>query len=278
MEGFTQYAKLEQEKSQNYTTQIFVDDVLLTTQTFNSDNTVKTVQIPINMIDEGDSIITIKPNNQNVTLYSTLLTREYHTNTEAQPVSRTISLERSYENAKGENYSIGIGDTVIVDFSVSGLKKEDRYFMIEDQLPAGMVPLNEHLDNVSKNDTPDSGYNYVQKEYTKNGIVISDSYINKDGQQHYQYKARVVSGGDYSVPPAQAMLMYMSEIYAHSGSVVIHIDNESQIVSIDGSEVDVSNKKGVLFGNASFQIIAIAIIGLITIGAFVTIWLFRRKS
>ncbi len=278
LEGFTQYAKLEQEKSQNYTTQIFVDDTLLTTQIFNSDNTVEIVQIPVDMIDKSGSIISIKPNNQNVTLYSTLLTREYHTNTEAQPVSRTISLERSYENAKGENYSIGIGDTVIVDFSVSGLKKEDRYFMIEDQLPAGMVPLNEHLDNVSKKNTINDEYNYGQKEYTKNGVIISDNYIDSGGEQHYQYRARVVSGGDYGVPPAQAMLMYMPEIYAHSGSRMIHIDNESQVVNIDGSEVGISNKKGVLFGNTSFQIITIAIIGLITIGAFVTIWLFRRKS
>ncbi len=277
LEGFVTYNEREQQGSQNYSAQIFVDDVLLTTKIFNDDNTVETIKIPLDMIRENGSVVSIKPNNQDAVVYSTLLIREYHTSTEAKPVSRTISLERSYANAKGKNYSIGIGDSVIVDFVVNGLKEGDRYFMIEDQLPAGMVPLNEHLNNVSRDDVVDSSYNYIQKEYTKNGVIISDSYIEKDGAQHYRYKARVVSGGDYNVPPAQASLMYMPEVYAHSGSIMMQIENESQVVDIDGSETNTLEKKNI-FSNITFQAIAISIIGLITLGAFGIIWTHHKKS
>ncbi|MEN8252662.1 MAG: SUMF1/EgtB/PvdO family nonheme iron enzyme, partial [Patescibacteria group bacterium] len=210
---------------------------------------------------------------EDVTLYSTLFKREYHTNTSAEPVSRTISIDRTYSNIKGKNYSIGIGDTVAVDFVVKGLKKGDSYLMIEDQLPAGMVPLNENLDNVKKSKTYGTIYNYVGKEYTKNGVIISDSYIGADGEQHYYYNARVVAGGDYSVPPAQAMLMYSPEIYAHSGSKIIHIENESQIVNSEGDEIITSEKNKI-----SVRTIAFAIIGFITFGAFVAIWIFHKKS
>jgi len=274
LEGFVAYSEREQQQPQNYVAQIFIDDELLTTKTFNSNNTIETIKIPIDMIAKEGSIISIKPDNQNVTLYSTLLTREYRTSTDAEPVSRTISLKRSYVNEKGENYTIGIGDVVDVNFTVEGLKDDDRYFMIEDQLPAGMVPINEHLDNAVGDETQGL---YTNKEYTKNGVIMTDSYIKHGGTSHYQYKARVVAGGDYNVPPAQATLMYMPEVYAHSGSVMMHLENESQVVSIDGSEIE-SSQKSNMFSNISFQAVAIAIIGIITLGAFATIWFFHRKS
>jgi len=273
LEGFVGYANYEQEKSQNYTAQIFVDNTLLDTKTFNANNTVETIQIPLNMIKDEGSVVSVKPNNKEVTLYSTLLTRQYHTSTQAQAVSRTISIKRSYINEKGQNYSIGIGDTVFVDFVVEGLKKDDRYFMIEDQLPSGIVPLNEHLDNVVQ----DSSQNGVHKEYTKNGVILTDSYIDTEGTQHYRYKAKVISGGEYAVPPAQAMLMYMPEVYAHSGSDIVNIKNESQIVSIDGSDIDDSNKENT-YSNVSFKTIAISIIGIITLVAFGIAWFVHKRS
>lgn len=277
LEGFVTYGERERQGSQNYNAQIFVDDTLLTTKIFNSNNTVEIVKIPLDMIKEAGSIVSIKPNDQSAVLYSTLLTREYRTSTEAEPISRTISIERTYTNENGKNYSIGIGDTVIVDFAVSGLKKGDRYFMIDDQLPAGMVPLNEHLDNVIRDNTNNLQHNYVGKEYTKNGAILTDGHVHDDGTQYYRYKARVVSGGDYNVPPVQASLMYMPEVYTHSGSITMHIETESQVVSIDGSKIQESEKNNI-FDNISFQAIAISIIGLITLGAFGVIWAHHKKS
>ncbi len=278
LEGFVNYEKHEVQNSQNYTAQIFVDDNLLTSKTFDVNNTVETIKIPNNTLTKSSPVITIKPNKQNVTLYSTLLTRQYHTSTKVKPIARTISIERTYKNIKGNKYSIGIGDTVVVDFVVKGLKRGDRYFMIEDKLPAGMVPLNEHLNNVSIENDDNS---YVNKEYTKSGVIISDNRIEKDGNRHYHYKARVVAGGDYSVPPASAMLMYNPEIYANSGSKIMHIENASQVVNIEGEESlkDKSN----IFTNISFQKFTIqkfmiVIIGIITFISFGVILVHHKKS
>ena len=273
LEGFVNYEKYEAQNSQNYTVQIFVDDNLLTSKTFDANNTLETVKIPNNIIAKSSPVITIKPDKQNVTLYSTLLTRQYHTSTSAKPIARTISIERTYKNIKGDKYSIGIGDTVVVDFVVKGLKRGDRYFMIEDKLPAGMVPLNEHLNNVSSENDNSS---YISKEYTKSGVIISDNRIERDGDRHYHYKARVVAGGDYSVPPASAMLMYNPEIYANSGSKIMHIENVSQIVDIEGEK---SNKnKNNIFANVPIRAIAIGIVGIIVLMVTSIVLIYHKKS
>jgi hypothetical protein len=68
--------------------------------------------------------------------------------------------------------------------------------------------------------------------------------------------------------------MYMPEVYAHSGSEIVNIKNESQVVSIDGDNL---NKKNI-FSDVSLQTIAISIIGIITLVAFGIAWFVHKRS
>ena len=226
LESFAIFNKQESlDQEEEYTTKIFVDGKLFDTKVFNRENTLVSLDIPINKIKKNGTVISLKTNKPNNYLYSTLLTKQYHTSTEVDPVSKTISLERKYEKINGEGGPLKTGDEVMVKFTVKGLHKEDRYFMLEDQLPSGLVPLNEHLNNATDYDRTRNKWD-TNKEYTKNGVIITDNYIDEAGDQHYSYRAYVASAGEYQVPPSQAMLMYRPEIYAHSGSRIMKIEKK----------------------------------------------------
>lgn len=226
MEGFVQYAKKEKQSARDYRATIYLDGDLLKMEAFNAQKTIAEIDIPVTKIKKAGSQISIMTDKQDAVIYSTLFSKMYHTSTKAKPVSKTISLDRSYDNVDGGELKIGMGDVVLVKFEVDGLNKDDRYFVIEDQLPAGMVPLNEHLDNV---DRGNNNENYrqddrVHREYTKTGAILTDAHITNDGKHYYQYKARVVAGGYYNIPPARASLMYSPEVYAHSGTQTINLN------------------------------------------------------
>ncbi len=53
-------------------------------------------------------------------IYSTLLQNIWRTDKNASPQSHTISLSRKYVNDKGEDYTLGVGDSVSVILTVIG--------------------------------------------------------------------------------------------------------------------------------------------------------------
>ncbi len=215
--------------------QVMLDGKVVHNGTVGMHNPVTTVRIPVDAINKNGSTLSIKTDNP--ALYTTLRTDQFRTSKNADAVSRDISITRTYHNVKGKNYSIGVGDTVEVTLRVDGLGDDARYVMVEDYLPAGMVPINERFENAAQAER-----DYMVSEYGKSHVIFSQQWSHKS-HAVYTYRARVVSAGDFATPPAHAFLMYSPEVYARTASQVMHIEKESQVVNIDGTE---KQKRGLL--------------------------------
>jgi hypothetical protein len=119
-----------------------------------------------------------------------------------------------------------------VNLTVSGLEADERYAVIADELPAGLVPINEMFKNESTAPTSNSSgrsYGITDREVTENGMILSLSSIQA-GEHTYSYRARVVSAGTFAVPPAQAQLMYAPEVYGQTAAESVTITEESYIL------------------------------------------------
>ncbi|MGD9129505.1 MAG: alpha-2-macroglobulin family protein [Candidatus Woesebacteria bacterium] len=160
-------------------------------------------------------------------LYFTLLTEEFRTNKNADAVSHGINIKRKYVNTKGEDYSIGVGDIINVELTVGGLNSTDYYAVIEDQLPAGMLPINKKLKSEQFTQETDNYYSTAGQEVTENGMIIS-LYRISPKEKIYTYQARVVNQGKFIAPPAKVFLMYSPEIYARTTTETVEIMAESK--------------------------------------------------
>lgn len=189
---------------------------------------VNDIEIPVKDVNKNGSKLTIKKNG-NGQIYSTLLTKEFHTDRDAKAIENGLKITRKYINDKGERYSLAVGDTVTVELTVSGLGAEENYGVIEDELPSGMIPINQSFKN-EQAFKDDSYYTYglSNREITENGMVLSLRRVSA-GESTYTYKARVISEGKFSVPPATVSLMYAPEINGRTDAETLKITKESKL-------------------------------------------------
>ncbi|HYF05037.1 MAG TPA: alpha-2-macroglobulin family protein [Patescibacteria group bacterium] len=160
------------------------------------------------------------------TLYSMLVESLWRTDVDKVPVSSKIKFERTYENAEHEGWAVRVGDIVNVKIKVSGDLSSD-YAVIEDRLPAGLIPVNKNLLN-EKTGGYSQHYYYGDwgAETTLEGARISQMYdwgYGGGSQREYSYQARAVVSGDFTAPPVMYETMYTGKS-AHSGSQVFHIE------------------------------------------------------
>ncbi|MFH1561750.1 MAG: alpha-2-macroglobulin family protein [Patescibacteria group bacterium] len=183
----------------------------------------KKVEIPLDQVENQPVDVSIERSGQGP-IYSTLTLKQFRTSDDVQAVENGLTINRKYVNQKGEEYNLGVGDLVDVEISIGGLASASYYGVIEDELPAGMIPINPRLLNQKINIS-----NYQRgvsnREVTENGMILSLYNFNENGT--YTYQARVVSEGTFYVPPARASLMYQPEIYARSKVEKIEIKDES---------------------------------------------------
>jgi len=158
-------------------------------------------------------------------LYSTLLIKEFHTDKNTAALDKGIKVTRRYVNTLGEGYSLAVGDMVNVELKVEG-GDNNFYGVIEDQLPAGLIPLNTAFKNEDNSNTRSYSYNDSLRgmDITENGMVMSLYQIGSGTT--YRYSARVVNEGTFSIPPAVAELMYNPEIYGRTQAETIVIGKE----------------------------------------------------
>ncbi len=189
-----------------------------------------TVDVPVaDILAEGSSLTITKEGDGQ--LYSTYMQTDFRTDRGAQPVTNGLYITREYINEKGNHYTLGVGDTVLVTLKVGGLANTEVYGVIEDELPAGLVPVNEtFLNEVDNRSSPSySYYGRYDREYTQNGAILT-LYRIDPGEQTYVYKARVVSEGTFTVPPAAVSLMYSPEINGRSAVQTVQTDKVSAVV------------------------------------------------
>lgn len=212
----------------------------------------KDIMVPVVNIKSGGSNLAITKSGDGQ-IYSTLVINEFHTDRNAKSVNHGLSVRREYVNEKGDQYSLGLGDTVNVKITLSGLKANENYAVINDELPSGLVPINQIFKNEQYGNNPDAyytSYDVTDRETTENGMILS-LYQITPGERTYSYKARVISQGTFIVPPVTASLMYAPEIYGNSDIQTITIGKESEFVgekSLKKTSVNGLNKKTILTG------------------------------
>lgn len=162
-------------------------------------------------------------------IYSSLIQKIHRTTESFEGESHGLTLKRSYENISEPRAEPALGDTVRVRLTVTGVQRSHDRLVIEDELPAGMVPINEGFKNEqgAVNDTQRSWQEGYIEEYKEDGVVMT-VYTGR-GQKEYKlsYLARVVNAGTYFVPPAYAEFMYSPEVYAYSSSTKMVLPAES---------------------------------------------------
>lgn len=220
----SEYSKKSQELTPNYTYSVSLDRKEINQGTITSAKQKEVmVPIPNDQVKPGGSAVTVTKNG-NGEIYSTLITNQFNTNREAKAINHGLSISRSYVSDKGLGAPISVGDIVTVNLTVEGLQAEERYAVIEDELPSGMIPINQSLKNQQFNPGDqyvdpytlyETSYDVTDREITLNGMILS-LYKISPGSRVYSYKARVVSEGEFYVPPAKAALMYAPEIYGSS--------------------------------------------------------------
>lgn len=232
-----------------------------------STQTIKDIVIPVSSIKASGSNISINKNGEGQ-IYSTLLINEFHTDRNAQAKNHGLTVKREYINEKGEQYSLAVGDTVIVKITVGGLNADENYAVINDELPSGLVPINQSFKNEQygyNSNTYYTSYDVTDREVTENGMILS-LYQIRQGEHSYTYRARVINEGVFIVPPVTASLMYAPEIYGRSSTQTIKITKESEIIFTKAPKEAFEKH---LKQNTNWLIIAATLLTLIGIGALV---------
>ncbi len=192
----------------------------------------KELVIPVPMGSVGEKELSVTKSGTGE-LYSTFVIDEFRTSRDPEPVKKGLQVDRTY---KGDFI---VGDTVEVRLKVSGLPTGSRYLVVEDVLPAGLVPINPVFKNTYASDANQYSNYYSGRDYpsaqevTKEGMVTSFDYID-DGSIEFTYKARVVSRGVYYTPPAVASLMYSPEVYGRTKAVKVTVDDNRRTAAIEG--------------------------------------------
>lgn len=256
-------SKTGSELTPNYTYAVVLDGKQIAQGIVsNSKQIVKDIVVPITSLKSGGSNISITKNGEGQ-VYSTLLINEFRTDRNAPAVNNGLSVKREYINEKGEQYTLAVGDTAIVRVTISGLKANENYGVINDELPSGFVPINQAFKNEQYGNDPNAYYNSYDvsdREITENGMVLSLYQIAPE-ERTYTYRARVVNEGTFIVPPTTASLMYAPEIYGRSDVQTIKISKESDIIPTKApKEAAVKYAKQII---ATLVVIALVIIGLL---------------
>jgi uncharacterized protein YfaS (alpha-2-macroglobulin family) len=193
---------------------------------------IEDINIPLEKIKANGSEVKVNINGQG-NIYSTILIDEFHTDKNAKSQNNGLSIKREYINEKGSQYTLSPGDSVTVKLTVDGPMASENYAVIADELPSGMVPINANFNNEQYGQDSKTSYfsspDVIGMDITQNGAILSLDQLTP-GQHVYTYRARIVSAGTFSIPPATISLMYAPEINGHSDAQSITIDKVSKII------------------------------------------------
>ncbi len=222
------FSKINTELNPQYSYSILLDGAEIENSNVSKFNQLNEFSVPIDKIKKEGSILSMRKNGEGGA-YATLINKQFLTDKNSPAVSKGLTVNRAYENVTNPGQNLHVGDTVRVVLTVSGLVSEREYAVVQDELPSGLVPINKNLQNEQFGDDADSNiydyYSYDQ-EITENGMTMT-TYRIKQGVNIYTYKARVISEGVFSTPPARVELMYSPEVFGRSASEIVTIDNSS---------------------------------------------------
>lgn len=267
--ALTDFSKTGSDTTPNYSYNVLLDGKQIAQGNVATPNqNIKDISIPVKQIKpEGSEISLIKKGEGQ--MYSTLIVDSFHTNKNSPAVSHGITIKREYVNEKGPEYSIAVGDMVKVNLTISGLTSNEYYGVIKDELPSGMVPVNESLKNSQYGQDERNSYSYwsvEDRDTTENGTVLS-LYSIEPGARTYSYRARVVSEGTFYAPPATVELMYAPEINGRTSAQTVQIGKVSVFTPIK-----------LISKVASSKVIMFIIVGIILVAGGISFFILKRRG
>lgn len=229
------------------------------------------ISIPIDMVKlSRDSVLSVRTEGEGE-VYSTLIKNIARVADRFDSSDRGLHVERQYTNKDHpSSTALALGDRVVVDIRVSGVKRSDDRLVIEDHLPAGMVAVRSGFKNERQGDNwryySDANLSYVD-DYTEDGVVITED-SRGDEEAHVRYLARVVSAGEFTVPPVHAELMYAPEASGYSSSEKITLTREHDFSQLKEA-VSTEGDDALFISTAKLYLVLEILVAVITLVSFV---------
>lgn len=231
--GLTDYLKVSQELSPDYSFEIYLNGNQVLSQRVTSTGTAPPVVIKKGAeVGTNNQVRIVKHGRGALHVTSSL---EYFTgDEEVQPQSSAdLKITREYlrlrvsEDSQGKSSwkveplsgELRSGDLIVARLRVEGARAE--YLMIEDPIPAGaeqVARANGLALSYADNQWTDW---YSQREFRDNRTVLFVDYF--DGKATFQYAMRVEVPGEFRVAPARAELMYQPTIQSNTGNASLKI-------------------------------------------------------
>jgi len=270
------FSKTGEELTPNYNYTVWLDEKEISRGTVNNlKELIKDIDIPVSDIKPDGSSIKIEKSGEGQ-LYTTLLINEFHTDRGAPASNHGLEVKREYISDRADG-SLVLGDTVTVKITIGGLRTNENYGIITDELPSGLIPINPVFKNEQYGQELSSyytSYDVTDREVTENGIVLS-LYQIAEGLRTYAYKARVVSEGEFLVPPAMASLMYSPEIYGRGEVQLLKIKKNLEMLS--GREIPPKTEEKPVQGGKKGNVIA-ALVIIILLALWVAVFFFKLRG
>jgi uncharacterized protein YfaS (alpha-2-macroglobulin family) len=235
VQALVDFGQSNQETSPDYTYRVLLNNQEISRGNISDlKQEIAEIKIPLKEVKNNNLELTIEKEGEGE-LYSTLIANEFRTERKAEAKNNGLWVKREYISEKGEGYPLVVGETVIVKITVGGLNTEEHYAVIEDQLPAGLIPVNPKFESEQYGERSSyyTSYDVSDQEVSEDGVVLA-LYRLAPGERSYTYKARVVSAGTFIVPPASASLMYAPEINGRSEVGEVEILSPSELVFSPG--------------------------------------------
>jgi len=233
LQAFVDWARLKKVTATNSSYAVLVDGQQVVQGKFNDYRQIDQINIPVEKLKANGSQISIKKDGEG-DVYTTIISTAFRTDRNASALSKGFSITRSYKPEGADvNSPLAVGDVVDVMLAVKS-DFDDKYVVIEDHLPSGLVPINPKFNNEQASGggeaaqtTNGKNYGSDNREVTKDGMIISVEDLSK-GTTEFTYRARVVSQGEFNVVPAVAIKMYAPEIYGRTAVQKISVQKERQ--------------------------------------------------
>ena len=234
VQALVDFSKVWEEANPNYTYRVLLDGREIKRGMVTSNKQIiPEIKIPLKDLRSDKFSIAVEKEGEGQ-IYSTLTIEEFRTDKKAQAKNNGLWIKREYLSDRSKGEHLAVGDTVTVKITVGGLKTEEYYGVIEDQLPSGLIPVNPRFKSEQYGEID---YFSPFPEITENGAILS-LYKLKAGEQVYTYKARAVSSGDFFAPPARVSLMYAPEINGQTEVQKIKIEEEGKLIPSPIREVE----------------------------------------
>ncbi|MCK5085145.1 hypothetical protein KAK05_00360, partial [Candidatus Parcubacteria bacterium] len=268
IQSLVDYSKRTNELNPNYAYNIVLGDEIYFKGKMDNSVQSKMISIPMKDIIEGNRKIEVLQNGIGQ-MYVSVITNRFFAKKDSFAKDNGLNITREYVNTKGKGLPIEVGDVVEIKLQVHGLNPNEKYAVIEDHLPSGLVPMNINLKNEGQRIRNYYYYGSSGQEFTENGIVY---YINNPyrWKTEYSYKARAISAGIFNVPPAEASMMYSPEINGRTNSQTISIGDQTDDIYlkkpiqdnkfVDSKKID---KKNIIKAYVSLFFIYVVVLAII---------------